>query len=615
MDIQNRLLRVVYSPSANALIASDVRGRVHKFNLDLKLLQSSPVVSYDRPINAICLTDRYILTKDRFGSIGKWDLGTLAPLDFHDGKLVRDDTRLLHNEVQSPTPNRGIAVLDGRLYTNNAYGQFVVIDVETFNVVDIRECVSPTYIDCICVDHPTLQAMTDVNGTIYFGDLAANDFPVRRKIDIDVIHGIAYDHRHDRFWTTQDGGLGEDYCLRTGITRISADAEEFEEFKLSHEDNEFIAITPDGGHVFAGGFNGKISVFDNAERAFRLARVIGPLDFQVIHAAVVDVDRIYVLLQTGDLIRLDGEGKETARAGNRGRCVWTLEPHPGDNRILYAGTDQGVSLIYYQPGRHGSVEIEELDCHRHGFGICKDVRPLPDGSYIAISRKGLVFKAQADGAILWQRPVLGIPRGCALSRDYRRCMVASDDGTLTELATEDGSLIDAIPVGSPAYACLYLDDGRRVVTASKGPHVHVYAADSHRLLGSIKFESRLKRLMRGANGEAFVAGPDGMFELDLDRFETRRKFGDMMVSTKENGVLCAGHFYMGGYGYQVASYRYDDGELIDFQEMLPDFTKAFAAREDDDGTATLLVGGRGGFINAYRLERGVPHKVREFYIS
>ena len=28
----------------------------------------------------------------------------------------------------------------------------------------------------------------------------------------------------------------------------------------------------------------------------------------------------------------------------------------------------------------------------------------------------------------------------------------------------------------------------------------------------------------------------------------------------------------------------------------------------------LLVGGRGGFINVYRIDRGVPRKVREFYL-
>ena len=45
MNIQNRLLRIVYSRTDDTIIASDVRGRVHKFDADLNLLRSSPAGS------------------------------------------------------------------------------------------------------------------------------------------------------------------------------------------------------------------------------------------------------------------------------------------------------------------------------------------------------------------------------------------------------------------------------------------------------------------------------------------------------------------------------------------------------------------------------------------
>ena len=101
------------------------------------------------------------------------------------------------------------------------------------------------------------------------------------------MHGVAYDGRHDRFWTTQDGGLDGDRFVRTGVTTVATDGSEFKEFKLSHEDNEFIELDPDHRYVFAGGFNGKIGVFDNTDDDFHLTKVIGPLEFQIIHAAVV----------------------------------------------------------------------------------------------------------------------------------------------------------------------------------------------------------------------------------------------------------------------------------------------------------------------------------------
>lgn len=615
MNVQNRLLRVINSPANEVLIASDVRGRVHKFDYDLNLIQSSPVVTYDRPVNAICATDRYVFTRDRFGAIGKWDLASLMPLDFYDGQWICDPSTLQPGEAPSPTPNRAMAYLNGRLYTCNAYNQFVVLDAETFAIIDIRPSPSSTFIDCICVDDPHVHALSDVAGRLFIGNLETGQFPVQATVDTSVVHGVVYDRRHDRFWTTQDGGLGADRCVRTGVTIIEKDGTGFKEFKLSHEDNEFIAFDPDHRWLFVGGFNGKIAVFDNEKPEFFLAKVIGPLEFQVIHAAVVSADQIFALLQTGDLLRLNSAGEVVARAGYLNRCVWTLEQHPETKSVLYAGTDHGVTLLRYGSGRYGSIQLDQLASHRHGFGIVKDLKVFRDGSYVGISRKGDVFKASQNGAIDWQRQVTGVPRGIAINSDSSRCLVATDAGAVWELATFDGAQLDVISVGSPSYACVYTGDGRRAVTADAGQQVHVYAAESHEILGSIGgFGHRLKRMFRLANGEVFVTSPAGIFELDLDNFTCGRAFGQYMVSTKENAVLCDGVIHAGGYGYQVASYRYDDGQLISLHETLPDYTKAFAAGADEAGDPILLVGGRGGFICAFRVHQGVPRLLREWYI-
>ena len=615
MNIQNRFLRVIYSRAHDVLIASDVCGRVHKLDADLQVVASSPVPGYHRPINAVCVTDRYVLARDRFGSLFKWDLDTLAPLDIYDGKLVCDARGLWKNEEPSPTPSRAIAVLDNKVYTVNGYNQIVVLDVDTFHLLDVRTSPSETFLDCICVDHPDIHAMSDVLGNLYIGNLAMNEFPIRVAVDQNVVHGVAYDKLHHRFWTTQDGGLGDDNCVRTGVTTVDADGTNFREFKLSHEDNEFIAFEPDGKRLFAGGFNGKIGVFDNTTRDFHLERIVGPLDFQIIAAAVVSADRIYALLQTGDIVRLDGEGNEECRTHYDHHCVWTLVPHPHDEGLLYAGTDQGVSLVRCDAGKFGTVQIEQIARHVHGFGIVKDVRPLPDGSYVGVSRKGDVFKARSTGAVQWRRQVLGVPRGIALSPDYDRCLVSTDEGTVWEYDTRSSAVVDRIEIGSPSYACVYTADGRRAITAEGGHQVHVYAATSHDIVGTVRgFTRRLKRIGRASNGEIFVVGPDGMFELDLDAYAIRRKFGDYLVSTKENGVLLNGFLHVGGYGYQVATYKHETGEIVDLQEELPDFTKAFATRTVEGGPPILLVGGRGGFIIAYRVFKGIPVKVRELYL-
>ena len=615
MNIQDRLLRVVYVPEHDVLIASDIRGRVHKFDANLTLVGSSPVPTYDRPVNALCVGGGYIFTKTRFGALGKWAFETLEPLDFHDGDWLCDRAMLTPGETGSLSPNRGIAYIDGKIFTCNAFNQMVVVDVESFELLDVRKSPAPTFIDCIVTGADGVDAMSDVIGNLYIGDLDKNDFPVRAKVDTSVVHGVIYDARHGRFWTTQDGGFGDDRFVRTGATTVDPDGTNLREFKLSHEDNEFIAADPTGNRVYIGGFAGKLAIFDNSTSDFRLIRVIGPLDFQIIHAAVASSDRIYVLLQTGDLLLLNALGEEKRRAAFRNRCVWTMEPHPDDASRIFAGTDDGVAILDYRATRYGAVQIVQRHHHRLGLGIVKDVKPLSDGSFIGISRKGYVFRATGEGSILWTRQVLGVPRGVAVNAAGTQCMVASDDGTLSELRTSDGVVVDRIDVGSPSYGCAYAADGRRIATADRNQCVHVYAPDSHALLGRVTgFKYRIKRMFRASNGEICVAGPDGLFELDLDEFIQRRGFGNFMVSTKENGVLCDGHVHVGGYGYQLASYRYDDGQIVDLKETLPDFTKAFCARIGEDGVPILLVGGRGGFICAYRVIDGVPRQVREFYV-
>lgn len=615
MYVQNRLLRVQYSEFLQCLIASDVRGRVHKFDLNLHLIRSSPVVTYDRPINSICLSEKYIFTKDRFGSIGKWDINTLEPIDFYDGKLICDLTKIESNEEPSPTPNRGINLYKGIIYTNNGYNQMVSIDAETFEINAIHSSPSHTFFDSICTDHETVHAMTDVDGNIFFGNLETMDFPIKKQIDTMVIHEVVYDKRHKRFWTTQDGGLGDKRFCETGITTIEIDGTNLKTFTTSNEDNEFMEFTPDYKYLITGGFNGKILIFDNLKKEFNLIKTIGPLEFQIIHGAVVSIDRFYALLQTGELVCLNFDGKEIARINYSNKCVWTFEPHPTEKDLVFAGTDYGYAVIKYSDAKYGSVNIKQILKVEQGFPIVKDLKPFPDSSCIYISRKGYIVKSDSKGCISWSRQILGVPKGISVDQSYTKCLVATEQGTIWELKTENGELITTIENGSPAYACAYLSDGKKVITADKKQLIRVF--DKHnQLIGKIDgFNYRIKRLIKTGDNQLFAAGPDGVFELDIDNLRIKKSFGAYMVSTKENCVLCNGMLYVGGYGYQLATYRYDTEELIDLYDTMPDFTKAFFAYHTNDNVSVLMVGGRGGFICLYKLYDGIPNKVREIYIN
>ncbi|WCG82315.1 WD40 repeat domain-containing protein [Pectobacterium sp. A5351] len=613
MNIQNRLLRIFYSD--NEIICSDVKGRLHKFDVELNLICSSPALGFNKPINAVVLHSDYIFTKDRFGTVGKWDRSTLEPIDFYQAENLCDREKLFEDEEPSPSPNRAIAILNNRLYTNNGYGQIVVIDIHNFSLLDIRESPSSSFFDAICVENAGIHALSDVEGNVYIGNIEENSFPIKRKLDNNVIHGVIYDEKHDRFCTTQDGGLGDDECVHTGIISIDKDGENIKEFKISHEDNEFICFSHDYEKIFIGGFNGKISVFDNSEKDFKLEKVFGPLEFQIIHASVDEKNNIYALLQTGDIFKLDLNGKIVNRTHFSNKCIWILEPHPNDEHCLYAGTDAGVAIFSWENGKFDSIQLHQRTHHRHGFGIVKDVKPLNDGSYIGISRKGDFFRCTQEGHIMWIKKVHGVPRGLAVNCQQSRCMLSSDAHVVYEFDVKTGDLLDTININGPSYACAYTKEGLRIFTCDFHQQIIFMPGDSQKILGSIKLESRLKRLITDKHGHLFVTGPGGVFEIDTVNMAVKSEAGEFLVSTKETCVYCNDYIFAGGYGYQVGVYQYSDGEIVDLEENLPDYTKAFAAFPGDDEEVILFVGGRGGFINTYRVRSGKLHKIRETYVS
>ena len=54
----------------------------------------------------------------------------------------------------------------------------------------------------------------------------------------------------------------------------------------------------------------------------------------------------------------------------------------------------------------------------------------------------------------------------------------------------------------------------------------------------------------------------------------------------------------------IAAYDRTSGELVALCEDLPDFPKGMAALRGEHGDAYVVVGGRGGFLRIYRLDRG-----------
>ncbi|QAS54738.1 WD40 repeat domain-containing protein [Halobacillus litoralis] len=616
MNIPDRIIRIIFSSSHDVLIGTDVNGRLHKFDLSLNLIASSKTTEYNEPINAVVTEGDYIFTKNRRGSVAKYGIETLQPLDVYDEFMLRDEDNLFdRDEEPSPTAARGIGVANGKLFTNNGYSELVVIDIETFELLEIRKPMYPdAFIDNICTENPNRHVVGQTNGIIQIGNLESGEFPIEKSIDENNIHWIRYDKRHERFWATQDAGEGDNEFKDNGVVTFELDGSNIKDRTFTYDDVEALEFDEEHRFIYVGAFDGNIYVFDNEEKDFKLSRIIGPLKYQIINMCYAK-DHLYVLLQNGELICMDTYGNVKDNSLYQGKCVWEMTPHPEDENLLFVAKDNGIEKIRYGEGKYGTVNVERLESHRHSLGIIKRVRPLKDGSYLAITQNKYAMMVSRNGDIKWFKTLEGHPRSLEVNSDYSNALIGTDAGVIYEFEIETGNLLErAETTGTAIWVTGYTKDGRKMYGTKNGD-LHFYDNDPNKPLHVMQLDGVPKRWVNYPEGKTYIIGTFGFLELDLEKYEVNSIWGmDILVNTKENALVLGNHVHIISYGYQMASYTYNEQEFTALHENLPDFPKAIAGKIEN-GNEILLIGGRGNYINAYKVQNGVPYKVREFYLS
>ena len=89
MELTNRITRVLYLDGTGVLLA-DVAGRIHLLDTDLRLLRSSPVIDGGLPIHGLAADHRWVVGRDRGGTVLRWSLPELDLLDRLDKPIVLD---------------------------------------------------------------------------------------------------------------------------------------------------------------------------------------------------------------------------------------------------------------------------------------------------------------------------------------------------------------------------------------------------------------------------------------------------------------------------------------------------------------------------------------------
>lgn len=611
MNITDRLTKLLYIKELGLILAPDIRGRLHLFDTDLNLIKSSPSTEYTRMINAITYDNNYIFTKDLNGTIGKWDLVSLKPIDFHDTYSLRDKNLLESiDEEPSPSLSRGIGALNDKLYTNNGYGQFVIIDQKSFNVIDILPKFNEnSFIDCINVENEQVQAMSETCGVIHICDLENLKFDQNISIDSGNVHIIRYDKRHKRLIATQDYGLNEEKNIQNGIVTIDLNTLRKKEYPFTNDDVEFLQFDEDYKHIYTGGFDACIYVFDNSEKNLKLTDVLGPFRHQII-SAVYEEGNIYVLMQSGELVKTDTKGKILKEASYDYSSVWALEHHPSDNSIIYSASGYKVDIFKYCSAPYNSVTFQKKSHNIHSFGIIFRICPLPDSSYIGLSRNNIVFRSDEQGNIDWYIRLEDLPKNIAVNSKYSRALVGLNNGKLYEIEIKSGGIVTALNYNSPIYVTGYTSEDKKIVGEKTGK-IYVY---NNEFKKNIEFQLNgyPKRFIRMSE-KYYIVGSFGLVEIDFNTGTVEKIFTELLWNTKENGIILNDYAFVISYGKQIGVYNYSTGEMVDLVEDLYDFPVAITGKIDQ-GDPIILVGGNGGFINAYRIVDGAPIKVREYHL-
>jgi outer membrane protein assembly factor BamB len=615
MELMNRIVRLRYLDGVGLLV-TDVVGRVHILDDDLELVRSSPVLPGGGPAYAVAVADPWVITKDPYGNLARWSLETLDIVDYLDSDMIRDETDLLEGEQPSPAIHRGIAVWRDRVYTNNGYMQFMELDLESFRVERILPSPTGTYtpIEWICTEAPDVHAVSDKGGRLHLGSLDTMEFPTLLQLDEGTnLHRVRYDPKHDRFWVTQDSGDEENYNVANGLVTVLMDGTVEDIARFARDDVEFLEFSHDYERVYSGGFDGVLHIFDNSERTLKIERSVARFSHQLIDLQVGADGSLFLLSQDGELVKLTADGDFVRPAPFRRQCVWDIQPSLDDPATMYCATDDGVAVTRIAGvDEAATVHLELAAQHVTGLGFVRRVVPL-EGGWLGITRDAHVFRARADGEIVWSRELETRAHTAAVDPTGSRILLATNAGGI-ELDAETGEELGRLDVDDlPLWCSAYLPDGGPVLGTRNGVIV-AFDPDGERRRWTIDTGHYPKR-MWAQDGFVYVTGGGGLKQISVDGSGITRRWEEYLNNTPENAVIVDGLVYIVTYGSQIGWFDYESCEMVGTLEHLLDFPKGLQLVRSESGERYLLVGGRGGYVSIYRLGKdGTPHKLRDLYL-
>ena len=606
----SRLVKVEYNEHHNIVVATDSQGRVHKLDTELNILASSTAPLDLNRAYCISSCDKYIYTRNVFGVINMYDIDTLTRIKTLDTAAFssRKDT-----ESPSPSTSRGITLFNDYLYTTNGYGEILKINKHTLTIENIvkHPADQRAFVDCFNVEEANLHVISDKEGYVFIGNIETMEFDKSIKVDEGNVHVVKYDKRHDRFIATQDYGIGTSAWAVNGISTLDYEDLSITNYPFTTDDVEFIFFNSSYSEVYTGGFDGKIYVYNNEDKILKLKRILGPFNHQISYAIPLGDNEILALLQSGELIKVDSYGKVLKELDYSYVCYWDFVPSHEDTSLIYAPDGKGVSIFKIEPVAYNDINLSRIETFSYNFGLIHKLLLLKDNQFVALSRDRTVFKADAQGNILWYTHLEYLPKNLACSEQHNKLIVGLDNACLQELDLNTGKLLRKQHFDSSVYVCGY--NNNDILVGTSGGKLHIFDENLEPKYTPIELGGYPKRLHIKDGLLTLVGGDFGFIEIDANNYTVVKSFvGDIIYNTREEALKINNLLFMASYGYQIGIYDYENENLVGLLEKgIPDYVKALYYYRHNN-VDYLIIGGNTGFIQTYRVhDKGIDF-LREF---
>lgn len=608
-----RLTTFIYDNISAQIFAGDDKGQIHRISDALDSWSRSLSTTHGVAIGAIACDERHVYTRDVAGNLVRWLKDSLVPVDFLVTDNMTDEHQRDEEATPVPSPSQALLIVGGKLLVANSRGSLTVIDVKTFAFEREILATAGAFPECVLEGPNGRVWVTDVVGRVYAGALQDQSLNVVNDLRCAVVHRLIFEPFSRRFWGTCDNS-GSVFFLDEEGRSVGS-------LRITNDDVEDIAFSRDGTRAYVGCFDHHVHVISTQGDPKEVG-LIGPFKFQVNHLALMDDEKLLVMLESGELyIVATADGRVLASIGGT-TAAWSSHIQ-GD--ILYVCTE------------HGRIERFQLRCSGRTLNLI-DLEPLPlqsagrirrfllleHGSVIHAGSLGDVTRCAADGSVVWRVQTQGIVRDLTASRDGATVFAVNEAGEILALDVATGSTRLRRKFVKPLW-CAQVVDVDRIAIGERGlssdrssvENSLMHVLDTHTLDTLDAYENRgnHKRIRLLEDGRLLVNG-NGTIQVrivDLQRLQPTEEYHDWIINTPEAACRYQDRLYVVTYGYQLITYDCATRAAVDVQFVTEGYPASLEVFEKSDH-AFLIATGR-NFISTFLLTEEGPKLVASKYLS